>query len=447
MDAILKNLHMPLQLLLVIGASFLIGLEMEGRKAGGKTYSPGGVRTFPLICLSGFLLGLLGGANPAPFVAGLAILGLLLGLLYRIKTLNGNYGMTTEAFAVVTYILGGLVAAADRHPQMPWLVAALTVLMVLLQELKDPLERLVKRIGGGELITIAKFLLLSAVILPLMPNRAFTAVGLNPWKIWWVVVAVTGVSYVSYLVQTFARGVRGDLLLVGLLGGAYSSTMTTIVLARQSRHSIARPVATAGTLLAASGMMNIRLLVLIALFSPALARTVLWPLSVAAGAGIVVGTVVCLLSGRRLTAPADKPQTDAAGSSAGWMAVQPAEADRHRPSSPLELRVALGFAALFTIVLVLSHVARARFGEGGLLALGGLSGLGIVDPFVLSLTQAGGPSLSVAGLAVIVATVANHLAKAIYAIVLGERTMARLTLVMLLGLSAVTVAAWWAFAH
>ncbi|MDD4890160.1 MAG: MgtC/SapB family protein [Phycisphaerae bacterium] len=439
----MNNLMMPLQLLLVVVASFLIGLEMEGRKAGGKTYSPGGVRTFPLISLAGFLLMVLGGGNMAPFVAGLAILGLLLALLYRVKTLNGNYGMTTEAYAVVTYILGALVAA-----QLWWLVAALTVLMVLLQELKDPLERLVTLLPGHELITVVKFVLLSAVILPLMPAGQYTHYNLQPRMIWLVVVAVTAISYASYLLGRFTRRGRESLLLVGLLGGAYSSTMTTIILSRRSAHAgeNTHATATAGAILSASGVMNIRLLILIAIFSPALAREVLAPLLIAAAVGVTVGTLLCLLGGRGRTDSQrtwTPPAPGDASEAAQWMAVQPAGDRPAEQSSPLELRIALGFAAMFVVTLVLTQEVHVRLGERGMFALAGVSGLGIVDPLVLSLTQTARATLASAGLAVMIAAAANHVAKGVYAMVLGERRAARLAMVLLLGLAAVTLAAWW----
>ena len=47
-------------------------------------------------------------------------------------------------------------------------------------------------------------------------------------------VAVCTVSYASYLLQRYVAP-RGAGLLVALLGGLYSSTATTLVLARRAR--------------------------------------------------------------------------------------------------------------------------------------------------------------------------------------------------------------------
>ncbi len=435
----------PLQLLLVVAASFLIGLSMEVRKAEGKRFTPGGVRTFPLICLCGFLLGKLGGPVGPAFIAGLAVLGLWMGLLYWSKLASGSYGMTTEVYALAAYVIGGVAAA-----QLWWLFGALTVLMVALQELKDPLETLARRLPPDEMFTIAKFVLLTAVILPLMPDRAYTRYELEPRKIWLVVVAVASVSYVSYLLQRYTRLGRHSVLLTGLLGGAYSSTVTTVVLARRAasasahsrRDSRALPpsgeggqspfpqtaaemgtVPYAWAILAASGVMNFRLLALLAIFSPQLTRAVLCPLAAAGVLGATVGTALCLLTGRRQAAPpaAPSPRPPLEGppdlSGSGPATSHPTG----QSSSPLELKTALTFAAVFVLLLVLTDEAARLLGAGGLYGLAGLSGLGVVDPFVLGLTQRLGTGVGPAALAVVVAASANHLAKGAYAALLTAR--------------------------
>ncbi len=104
---------------------------------------------------------------------------------------------------------------------------------LLLLELKVVLEELAGRIPAEEILTFAKFLLLSAVILPILPNREFGPFHINPFKTWLVVVAVSAISYGSYVLQKVTKG-RGGILLAAVLGGAYSSTVTTVVLARRA---------------------------------------------------------------------------------------------------------------------------------------------------------------------------------------------------------------------
>ena len=99
--------------------------------------------------------------------------------------------------------------------------------------LKTTLEGLTQRVPPEEIFTFTKFLLLTAVILPVLPRAEFTQFQINPFKTWLVVVAVSSVSYGSYLLLKVTHG-RNGVLLSALLGGAYSSTVTTIALARRS---------------------------------------------------------------------------------------------------------------------------------------------------------------------------------------------------------------------
>ena len=136
---------------------------------------------------------------------------------------------------------------------------------MLLLELKTALEGLSERLPSEEVITFTKFLLLTVVILPAVPNRAFGPFQLNPFKTWLVVVAVSGISYGSYVLQRMTRK-RGGIVLAALLGGAYSSTVMTVALARRGRREN-RPNLFAGAMLLASGTMYLRLVVLLAIFS------------------------------------------------------------------------------------------------------------------------------------------------------------------------------------
>ena len=168
--------------------------------------------------------------------------------------------MTTELSGLVTYVIGGLVSR-----QQYWVATTVAVLSLALLELKTALENFSKRVPGEEIVTFTKFLVLSAVILPIVPNRTYGTFGFNPFKTWLVVVAVSAISYGSYLLQVWSRG-RGGVLLAALLGGAYSSTLTTVVLAKRAREQ-SRPHLYSGAMLVASGVMYLRLLALLGIFN------------------------------------------------------------------------------------------------------------------------------------------------------------------------------------
>jgi len=271
---------------LVLFLSFLIGLEREEQKAISERYGFGGVRTFPLLGLLGYALSLFSEANLLLPAVGFAVVGGFLWQSYRHKLETAaQAGVTTELSALVTYTIGALVSREHY-----WMATTLAVLSLALLELKTALESLAKRVPGEEILTFAKFLLLSAVILPIVPNRVIGSFGFNPFKMWVVVVAVSAISYGSYLLQMWARE-RGGVVLGALLGGAYSSTLTTIVLAKRSREQ-AHPHLYSGSMLIASGVMYLRLLVLLGIFNHELLRRLEWPFLLLAAAAIAGGLAV-----------------------------------------------------------------------------------------------------------------------------------------------------------
>ena len=284
----------------------------------------------------------------------------------------------------------------------------------ILLELKVGLEGLARRLGADEIFTFTKFLLLSVVILPIVPNHEYTPFAINPFKTWLVVVAVSAISYGSYVVQKLTKG-RGDVLLAALLGGAYSSTLTTIVLASARKRS-ACAGDFRGAILVASGVMYLRLAILLALFNKALMLE-LAPKFVALAALALIAAFFW----SRLDA--NKPA---------------ATSEAHEPSNPLEIRAALLFAVLFVAMLVAGHLAALYLGRSGVYALAAVMGIADVDPFILSMTQEAGASagLTVAASAILIAAASNNVAKGVYAYALAPRETGIYSLALLLGLAA-----------
>ncbi|MGD0693226.1 MAG: MgtC/SapB family protein [Terriglobia bacterium] len=401
------------EILLVLFLSFLIGLEREEQKVTSEQYRFGGVRTFPLLGLLGYALSLFSGGNQLLPAVGFAVVGAFLWQSYRHK-LQGVAlaGMTTEISGLVVFAIGALVA----HGQY-WVATTLTVLGVGLLELKTALENLTKRVPGDEILTFTKFLLLTAVILPIVPNRTFGTFGFNPFKTWLVVIAVSAISYGSYLLQVWTQG-RGGVLLAALLGGAYSSTLATVVLAKRAREQ-ARPHLYSGAMLAASGVMYLRLLALLGIFN----RQLLYRL----GLPFLLLAVAALLGGWLWMRRLDQGPTKAEQS--------------FQPKNPLELGAAFLFAGLFVGMLLITHLALLYLGRAGLFALAGVMGVTDVDPFILSLAESASAltPVTLAGGAIVIAAASNNFIKGIYAYGFGDRRtgtqgLALLTVLALLGL-------------
>jgi uncharacterized membrane protein (DUF4010 family) len=397
------------QIVLVLFLSFLVGLQREEQKAANEPYRFGGVRGFPLLGLLGYALCLVSPGSLVLPAVGFAVVGAFLWQSYRHK-LEGVVlaGMTTELAGLLIYVIGALVSR-----ELYWVATTLTVLAVALLELKGALESLAKRVPGPEILTVAKFLLLSAVILPIVPNKTFGAMGFNPFKTWLVVVAVSAISYGSYLLQVWTKG-RGGVLLSALLGGAYSSTLATVVLARRGREQ-ERPHLYSGSMLVAAGVMYLRLLALLAIFNRALLHRLGLPFLLLAAAAILGGLVWARLP----------EQTDAKA------------APPPQPKNPLELSAAFLFAGLFVAMLFITHFALLYLGKSGLFALAGVMGVTDVDPFILSLaaSSAAATSVAIAGGAIAIAAASNNLIKGIYAFTIADRSTGRQGLALLAALA------------
>jgi uncharacterized membrane protein (DUF4010 family) len=398
------------QIALVLFLSFLIGLEREEHRAAGGPYSFGGVRTFPLIGLIGYSIALVSGTQMLPLAIGFLVVAgfLLLSYWHKIST-SETAGVTTEMSGLATFLVGALVC--DGHL---WIATTLGVASLLLLDLKAALEKLAARIAPTEILTFAKFLFLSAVILPTLPNQEFSQFHINPFKTWLVVVAISTVSYASYVLQKLTKG-QGGVVLAALLGGAYSSTVTTVVMARRAKLE-QHPHLFAGGILIACGVMYVRLVILLALFNRQLMALVCIPFLAVA--------VLAVGGGWLWTRRADKSA----------QAVQ----REFEPKNPLDLVTALVFAALFLVMLVATQLAVTYMGRAGVNTLAAIMGVSDVDPFIMGLTQAAGTltPLKVAAAAVAIAASSNNVVKGIYAFSLADRKTGIQSLIMLVAMAA-----------
>ncbi len=397
-----------LKIILVLFLSFLVGLEREEHKANGQ-YSFGGVRTFPLIGLIGFSIALIAGTQLMPFAIGFVVVAgfLLLSYWHKLAAEKPG-GVTTEMSGLATFLVGALICY-DHF----WIATTLAVASLLLLDLKVALEKLATSVAPGEILTFAKFLLLSAVILPTLPNQEFGQFHVNPFKTWMVVVAISAISYGSYVLQKLTKG-QGGIVLAALLGGAYSSTVTTVVMAKRAKREN-HPHLFCGGMLIACGVMYLRLTALLALFNRELMSVLLVPFLVLAVAALAVGW----LWSRRTDKNADEVQRE------------------YDPRNPLELLTAFMFAGLFLAMLIITQLAVTYLGKGGVDTLAAIMGVSDVDPFIMGLTQAAGKltPVNVAAGAILIAAASNNVVKGIYAYSLADRKTGLQGLLFLVGLA------------
>lgn len=416
----------PLQafkLFIVLFLSFLIGLEREERKII-KDYAFGGVRTYPLIGLIGYSMAFLSQNQVLPVAIGLAVIGGFMMLSYWHKLSSAQkVGLTSEMAGLTTYVVGALV-----YHEYFWFASSLAIASLILLELKSFLEGLARRFSEEDIFTFTKFLFLTIVVLPILPNQNFTHFEINPFKAWLVVVAVSSISYGSFLLQRFIKG-KGGITLVALLGGAYSSTITTVALAKRSSTDSRNSSSYVGGMIMASGMMYLRLILLLAIFNLSLAKELVIPFIVLATIGIVSGLFISLSKKKKVN-PDD---------------VQPT----HPQGNPLELTAAFSFAFLFILITITTKYMLSYFGDKGVYSLATIMGITDVDPFILGLTQSAGTSIpiTVASISICIATASNNAVKGLYARIFGDRQTGKqgcyfLLLFSLLGLFPLFVNTW-----
>jgi len=402
------------KIVLVLFLSFLIGLEREEHKITAGSYSFGGVRTFPLIGLIGFSMALISGPQMLPVTLGFIVIGAFLLLSYWHKISSSQVaGVTTEMSGLATYLIGALVCY-DHF----WIATTLSVASLLLLELKTALEKVATLAAPEEVLTFAKFLLLCAVILPALPNQPFGRFHINPFKTWLVVVAVSAISYGSYILQKVTKE-SGGVVLTALLGGAYSSTATTVAMARRAARED-RPHLFAGGILIASGVTYLRLAALVALFNRQLTKML-------APAFIVIAVVAIAIGWfwSRRSDPVDSQIKR-----------------EYQPGNPLELGAAFIFAIFFLGMLVATQLAVTYLPKAGVNILAALVGVTDVTPFVMGMTQAAGTltPLKVAAAAVMISAASNNVVKAIYAYSLADRKTGTQSLAFLIALAAAGLA-------
>lgn len=394
--------HTPLEIAgrlgLALAMAVFMGLAFEGVYKREPRAVAGGIRTFPLLTVLGALLYLIAAPSFLLFAVGLGAVALWLYALYRRSYTEDEQRPTlvTATANLMAYAFGPVALTQD-----PWILVAAAVAAVLLIESRDRLHRLVLKVASDEVITLGKFLILVGVVLPLLPNRPMVSwTPITPFQVWLALVAISTLSYLSYLLQRYLPS--GGALLSSLLGGAYSSTATTVALARLQRGSSqARPELMVGIVLA-TAVMYLRIDIVVALFNHRLAWLLLPPLL---GLAALTAAIAAWQWRRR--------DATAASVSAGKLPVM----------NPLQIPAAGTFAVLFVIVALVATWVRAHFGRPGIFGLAALSGVTDIDPFVLNLAQGSvvGMSLGGLGAAVLIAASSNNVLKAAYALAFGGR--------------------------
>lgn len=413
------NVELVLSLGLALLVGVLIGLERQTAiaKGGSSAKDIGGIRTFPLIALSGGLCGALavpfGTVVPAVGLIGLVVVVAASRFGVAPSPKNGavatdeerDAGVTTEVAALVAFLLGSLCTAPGLFVdvnQKAISVIAVAVVVTVLLSVKSQLHDFSARVQSADLFAALQILVVAVVILPLVPNEGFGPYGaFNPAQIGKMVVLIGVIGFVGFVASRLWGAGRG-ILVGGFIGGLVSSTAVTFTMSKRAKENPALTASCALSIVAASSVMLVRVTATAAVIFPAL----LPRLAATLLAMLVVSTLVALPLWRRAKNE------------------EQATADVE-VKNPFELKSALIFGVAFALVILVSRFARETFGDGALYVAAALAGLTDVDAITLSTATLAkdGLALTTATGVILTACFSNTLVKAGISLFTGGRAL------------------------
>jgi uncharacterized membrane protein (DUF4010 family) len=337
-------------------------------------------------------------------------------LLYAIffyKTSNEKkHSIILFLVMLIVYTFGPLIVLFPI-----WMPSLIFVLIIFILNAKKRIYEFNEKMNTFEFETLGKMVLLSAVILPLLPKDTIIPyLGISFYKVWLTVVVISSISYAGYIVQKYLFPSKG-LFLTGLIGGTYSSTATTVVLSKKAKVLTKNHIITA-SIIAATTMMYIRLVVISCIFNIEVARLVVIPFSFF----ILFSSLLSFFYYKKALVTEHNIEIE--------------------DKNPLELGTAFIFAFLFIVMMLITNFVIQHYGTSGLKLLSSIVGFSDIDPFILSLlTGKQTIQLSEISSAIIIAAGSNNILKAIYSLWFGskEKTIHSFSWLFTLGILTILV--------
>jgi uncharacterized membrane protein (DUF4010 family) len=399
--------------LLVTLFSLLIGLSQRKLHfTSDNSRLFGTDRTFTFIGLLGFILYIIEPEFQLLYMGGGVILAVFLSINYFFKvSLYKDFGLTSVIIALITYCMAPLVIT-----QPAWLYILVVVTVLIFTELKETFTSFSQKIEKEEFITLAKFLIIAGIVLPIVPDRPFVSyLTLTPYKVWLAVVVISSISYLSYLIKNYIFPKSG-IIISGILGGMYSSTATTVILAKKSKENYSQKNNYASAIILATAMMYLRIAILMLVFNIDLFRHNFIFFLIMFLSTITIGIVVFFYQHKQEEAT---------------------EISLLKDRNPLEFKVAMLFMVLFVSFSFITYFALQFFGNNGLNALSVLVGVTDIDPFLINLFDGKyNISIELVSRATFLAIISNNVLKLLYALGFSGKYI---RIPLLIGFSIITL--------
>jgi len=370
---------------LVLG--FLVGLERESSKREQKKVVLGGIRTYPIISMLGFGSAWLHQVGVSAILPiALISITTLTAISYFAKIQTEKYGFTSEISAILTFIIGALALLVDV-----WAAMALGVINTMLLSEKALLEDYVDKLDRVEFLAVLKFLLVTMIILPILPNVEYTQFKINPSKVWLIVIIVSTVGFVGYYLSK-KLGKKVGFWVSGFVSGIVSSTAVSIAYGRMAKNNEQISINALQGTIAASSVMYLRILVLIFIINPAIVLSLTWQLLLLSAVGFGLSLLKFKIKKSK---------------------VKLAE-EQEKLQNPFEIRPAVLFAILFVVLIVATGLVKQYFGDSGILTLSAIVGVVDIDPFILSLINSSTIEIKLIASSILLAMLSNTIMKGIY---------------------------------
>lgn len=413
---------------LAIGA--IIGLERESHEViqdkRKDTVNFLGVRTLSLITLLGAIAGYIKN-DSLIFFGAITIFFLILTIVYYIvhSLQTKDLGFTTELGLVFAFTIGVLITT-NLLPL--YIVIAVAVILVLVLSRKSEIRNAVIGIKRQEINAFISYALIALVVLPTLPNEAFTigqipnikqiaeALSLNiskfldvelinPFRLWTIVALITGVDLAGYVLEKAIGQNRGRIV-ASIAGGLVSSTATTQSLAQESKQNT-----NINSLVAAAIFSNLasffQLIVIILTINAAFLLNLI-PFFVSIILSAFVTGIFFILKNDKKKGKNKKPQ------------------GKTKEHTIFAVGPALKFAVLFIIIRFISKIALEAFGDQGFLLTSAIASLTGLDAVTINTAELVKSRLSVETgiIALILVNAINLISKTVYSFLQGKKEFA-----------------------
>lgn len=346
----MDDLNIIIRFIVALCIGLMVGLQREYANDNPEVELPAGIRTFSLLSVLGCSGAMLSEIlkSPAPLISILIIVGVFFAVNYIVDISSGKTGLTTKVSAMLTIIAGALT-----YFQRYQIAVLIGVIMTVLLSLKVETHTFAHKINREDIFATLKFIIITAIILPILPNSSFGLPPfdvLNPLKIWLFVVLISSISFVGYVLMKLIGANKG-IWLIGILGGIISSTAVTISFTQKSKECEELSNSFAQAILIAWTIMFIRIVVIASVINIKLINYIWMPMIVS----VFVGLPYCIY----LMKSHNKNE----------------KSQNISFTNPFELGPAIKFGILFSVIILIAKTAQMYFGSKGIYISSFFSGI------------------------------------------------------------------------